>query len=273
MVASRAMHPRVVGIVNLTRDSFSDGGRLAEPSAAVAHALSLVADGAALIDLGPAASNPDAVPVSAAEEIRRLEPALDGVLARGVTVSVDSCQVETQRYAVARGVAYLNDIRGFPDPSLYEELARTRCRLVVMHAVQRGPAATRELVDPHGVVDRVTSFFAERVAALESAGVSRDRIILDPGMGYFLGGVAEASLAVLRALGELKARFGRPLWISVSRKSFLGTLTGRAVSERGPATLAAELWAVGRGVDYIRTHDVRALCDAVAVVRALQGRD
>ena len=207
------MHPRVVGIVNLTRDSFSDGGRLAEPSAAVAHALSLVADGAALIDLGPAASNPDAVPVSAAEEIRRLEPVLDGVLARGVTVSVDSCQVETQRYAVARGVAYLNDIRGFPDPSLYEELARARCRLVVMHAVQRGPAATRELVDPHGVVDRVTSFFAERVAALESAGVSRDRIILDPGMGYFLGGVAEASLAVLRALGELKARFGRPLWI------------------------------------------------------------
>ena len=264
------MHPRIVGIVNLSSDSFSDGGRLAEPAAAVAHALSLVADGASLIDLGPAASNPDAVPVSAAEEMRRLDPVLDDLLPRDVPISVDSWQVETQRYALARGVACLNDIRGFPEPSLYEELARARCQLVVMHAVQRGPTATRELVNPPGVVDRVSSFFAERVAALESAGVSRDRIILDPGMGYFLGGVAEASLAVLRALGELKARFGRPLWISVSRKSFLGTLTGRAVTERGPATLAAELWAVARGVDYVRTHDVRALCDAIAVVRALE---
>jgi dihydropteroate synthase type 2 len=265
------MHPRIVGIVNLSRDSFSDGGRLVDPSAAVAYALSLVADGAALIDLGPAASNPDAVPVGAAEEIRRLEPVLDELLARDVRVSVDSWQTETQRYALARGVPLLNDIRGFPEPSLYEALARTRCQLVVMHAVQRGPTATREVVDPRGVVDRVASFFAERVAALESAGVSRDRIILDPGMGYFLGGAAEASLAVLRALAELKARFALPLWISVSRKSFLGTLTGRAVTERGPATLAAELWAVARGVDYVRTHDVRALCDAIAVVRALEG--
>jgi dihydropteroate synthase type 2 len=188
-----------------------------------------------------------------------------------VPVSVDSWQVETQRHALARGVACLNDIRGFPEPSLYEELARASCRLVVMHAVQRGPTATREIVDPHGLVERVASFLAERVAALESAGVSRDRIILDPGMGYFLGGAAEASLAVLRALGELKARFGLPLWISVSRKSFLGTLTGRPATERGPATLAAEIWAVARGVDYVRTHDVRALCDALAVVRALEG--
>jgi dihydropteroate synthase type 2 len=263
------MHPRIVGIVNLSGDSFSDGGRLTVASAAVAHALSLVADGAALIDLGPAASNPDAVPVSAAEEIRRLDPVLDEL--RDVPVSVDSWQVETQRHALARGVACLNDIRGFPEPSLYEELARASCRLVVMHAVQRGPTATREIVDPHGLVERVASFLAERVAALESAGVSRDRIILDPGMGYFLGGAAEASLAVLRALGELKARFGLPLWISVSRKSFLGTLTGRPATERGPATLAAELWAVARGVDYVRTHDVRALCDALAVVRALEG--
>ena len=263
------MHPRIVGIVNLSGDSFSAGGRLTDPSAAVAHALSLVADGAALIDLGPAASNPDAVPVSAAEEICRLDPVLDEL--RDVPVSVDSWQAETQRYALARHVACLNDIRGFPEPSLYEALARASCRLVVMHAVQRGPTATRDIVDPHGLVERVASFLAERVGALESAGVSRDRIILDPGMGYFLGGAAEASLAVLRALGELKARFGLPLWISVSRKSFLGTLTGRPVTERGPATLAAELWAVARGVDYVRTHDVRALCDAIAVVRALEG--
>jgi dihydropteroate synthase type 2 len=264
------MHPQVVGILNLTQDSFSDGGRFLDPSAAVTHALRLVADGAQVVDVGPAASNPDAAPVSPAEEIRRLEPVLDALGSRGVVVSVDSWQVETQRYALTRGVAYLNDIRGFPSPELYAELARARCRLVVMHAVQPGPTATRAPVDPGGLVDRVADFFAGRLAALESAGVSADRIVLDPGMGYFLGGDPEASLVILRALSELKARFGHPLWISVSRKSFLGALTGRGVDERGPATLAAELWAVARGTDYVRTHDVRALCDALAVVRALE---
>jgi dihydropteroate synthase type 2 len=263
------MSPQVVGILNLTQDSFSDVGRFLDPSAAVAHALRLVAEGAAVVDVGPAASNPDAVSISPAEEIRRLEPVLDALVSRGVVVSVDSWQVETQRYALTRGVAYLNDIRGFPSAELYADLARSRCRLVVMHAVRPGPTATRESVDRRGLLDRVADFFAERLAALESAGVSGERIVLDPGMGYFLGGDPEASLVILRALPDLKARFRHPLWISVSRKSFLGAITGRGVGERGPATLAAELWAVARGTDYVRTHDVRALCDALAVVRAL----
>src|SRR5262249_14094677 len=223
----RAMHPQIVGILNLTPDSFSDGGCFLDPSAAVAHGLGLVADGAEVVDVGPAASNPDAAPISPAEEIRRLEPVLDALGSQGVVVSVDSWQVETQRYALSRGVAYLNDIRGFPSPELYAELARARCRLVVMHAVQPGPTATHEPVDPRGLVDRIVDFFAARLAALESAGVSAERIVLDPGMGYFLGGDPAASLVVLRALPDLKARFGHPPWISVSRKSFLGTLTGR----------------------------------------------
>ncbi len=265
------MHPQVVGIVNLTPDSFSDGGRFGETEEAVAHALRLVTDGAAVVDVGPAASNPDAAPVSSAEEIRRLEPVLDALLPRGVAVSVDSWQVETQRYALARGVAYLNDIRGFPDPAIYPDLAPAHCRLVVMHSVQRAPTATRDPVDPRGLVERIGDFFAARLAALESTGVSLERVVLDPGMGYFLGGDPEASLVVLRALGELKARFRRPVWISVSRKSFLGAVTGRDVSGRAPATLAAELWAAAQGADYVRTHDVRALCDALAVVRALAG--
>jgi dihydropteroate synthase type 2 len=176
-----------------------------------------------------------------------------------------------QRWALARGVAYVNDIHGFREPSLYPELARSTVRLVVMHAVGTAGRAARVPTDAASIFDRIVDFFAARVAALEAAGVARDRLVLDPGMGFFLGEGPEPSLVALRRLRELRARFDLPLWVSVSRKSFLGTLTGRDVAERGAATLAAELHAAGLGADYIRTHDVRALKDALVVTRALRG--
>ncbi len=262
--------PKILGVVNITEDSFSDGGLYLEPREAIEHALELVRDGADAIDLGAASSNPDAKQVAADEEIRRLEPAIDTLHARGIAVSVDTFKPEVQRYALERGAEYINDIRGFPAPELYPELAHGRARLIVMHSIQRGARATREETDARAVLEHVYEFFDTRLRALAAAGVNRDRIIIDPGMGYFLGSNPEPSLLMLKNLHGLKARFGVPVLISVSRKSFLGSLTGREASERGAVTLAAEIYAALRGIDYIRTHDVRALADALKVLVALE---
>jgi dihydropteroate synthase type 2 len=262
--------PVLVGIVNLTADSFSDGGRFLDPDAAITQARRLVADGAAVIELGAAASNVAARPVGAEEEIRRLDPVIAALAADGIAVSIDSFEPEVQRYAHGRGVAFVNDIHGFPQPALYPALAASKCRLVLMHSVQERGRARRENVMPDEVWGRIRSFFAARIAALTAAEIARERLILDPGMGFFLSSRPEASLRVLAGLGQLKAEFGLPLLISVSRKSFLGTLTGRQNPvELGAATLAAELFAAAQGADYIRTHDPGALRDALRVTAAL----
>jgi len=264
-----AGRPCLVGIVNITEDSFSDGGRYLAAADALAHARRLRSEGADIIELGPAASHPDSARVIAEEEQQRLAPVLGPLAADGIPVSVDSFQPETQLFAASRGAAYLNDIQGFPHPSLYDTLAASRCRLVVMHSVQRTGPATRMVTDPAAIWAGIGRFFAGRLAALQSAGITRDRLIIDPGLGYFLGSTPEPSLAALAGIGELKARFGVPVLVSPSRKSFLRALTGRSIANAGPASLAAELFAASQGADYIRTHDVSALRDALAVLTAI----
>lgn len=259
----------IFGIVNITEDSFSDGGRYLAPDAAIAHARRLAGDGADGIDLGAASSNPDAVPVAPEVEIARLAPVVEALKQDGVSVSADSFALEVQRWALAQGVDYLNDIQGFPDPEIYSALAATTAKLIVMHSVQgRGPA-TRVRVPANTLMDRILKFFETRIAALTQAGVDRERLILDPGMGLFLGTDKDASFTVLRGIPELKRAFGLPLLVSVSRKSFLRRLTGRAPLESGPASLAAELFAVLRGADYVRTHEPGPLKDVLATWRAL----
>jgi dihydropteroate synthase type 2 len=263
--------PCLFGIVNITEDSFSDGGRYLDPSDAIGHARALVAAGAQVIDLGASASNVDARPVSAAEEIRRLDPVIAALAAEGTPISVDSFLPEVQRFAIKRGAAVLNDIQGFPDPSFYSELAAASCRLVVMHAVQARGRAQRMELGADEVWDRIHYFFGERLAALERGGIARERLILDPGMGFFLSKRPEASLRVLTGLDRLKRDFGLPVLVSVSRKSFLRAITGRASAlEMGAATLAAEIYAAEMGADYIRTHDPGALADALKVLAALR---
>ena len=260
---------RIVGIVNITSDSFSDGGQFLAPDAAIAQARKLVAEGANIVDLGPASSNPDATSVSAEEEIRRLAPVLDALLADGIEISVDSYLPETQAYALSRGVGWLNDIRGFPEPSIYPALAASDAKLIVMYSIQQGQADRGEA--PEGdIVGHICSFFDERLSALEAAGVNRARIVLDPGMGFFLGSSPQTSFDVLARLGEIKGRFGLPLLIGVSRKSFLRAVTGRAPGEAAAATLAAELIAAMKGADFIRTHEAAPLKDALAVAAALK---
>jgi dihydropteroate synthase type 2 len=257
--------------VNLSEDSFALHGRHPEPDAAIAHALALVRDGADAVDLGAAASNPRARPVDADEEIRRLDPVLGALQRAGVCVSIDSFSPEVQRWALTRRVDLLNDTRGFPDPSMYPRLADCGSRLVVMHAIQESGKADRTAGDADTIFQRVVEFFDARLAALGAAGIARERCILDPGMGLFLGTGIDPSVAVLRAIGALRARYALPVMVGISRKSVVGLLSGRAVDERGPATLSAELFAVRQGVDWIRTHDVGALRDGIAVQAALEG--
>jgi len=261
--------PYVIGIVNITEDSFSDGGRYLAAEAALRHARQLRSDGADIIELGPAASHPESLRVTAEDERSRLGPVLGPLTADGIPVSVDSFLPETQRFAISAGVSYLNDIQGFPYPDLYETLAASGCQLIVMHSVQRSGPATRGVGDPVAVLAGIDQFFATRLRALEAAGIKRDRLIIDPGLGYFLGSNPEPSVAVLAGIRNLKSRFGVPVLVSPSRKSFLRTLTGRDVAHAGSATLAAELYATWQGVDYIRTHDVTALRDALKILTAI----
>lgn len=263
-----AVGVRILGIVNVTRDSFSDGGRYFDPDAAIAHALKLRAQGAAMIDLGPASTHPDAEAVGPEEEIRRLEPVVTALLAEGLALSIDTYEPATQRWALKRGLA-INDIQGFPDPALYPVLADSDTPLIVMHSIQRLGKATRTHSDPATIFDVVTSFLDARVHALTRAGVARERLVLDPGMGFFLGSDPACSTTILARLPELRARYDLPLLVSVSRKSFLRRIAECTLEEVGPATLAAELYCATQGVDWIRTHDVAALRRATTVLDSI----
>ncbi|MDE2181964.1 MAG: dihydropteroate synthase [Alphaproteobacteria bacterium] len=261
------------GIVNITEDSFSDGGRYLNPASAIEHARALVNNGAMAVDLGAAASNPKARPVSPDDEIRRLAPVVKALKQDEIRVSVDTFSPEVQRWAMAQGVAYLNDIEGFADPSFFPELACGSAGLIVMHSVQGRGRATAIDVRPEEIFDRISQFFEQRIGALTSAGIDRSRLILDPGMGFFVGTDPQTSFSVLRQLPALKQAFGMPLLLSVSRKSFLRLTTGRGLPEIGPATLACELFAVMQGADYIRTHDPGALADGLRVLEAATARN
>ena len=260
---------KIFGIVNITEDSFSDGGLYLETERAVDHCGKLAKAGVDVIDLGAASSHPDSKNVSTEEEISRLAAVIHHIRDLKIKVSIDTFQPEVQKFAVSQNVDYINDIQGFPYIEIYDTLASAKCHLIVMHSIQRLGRATRTQSDPEKLLDEILAFFEERVGALTKAGIDRKRIILDPGMGFFLGNNPESSLIVLKNLKQIKHEFHLPLMVSVSKKSFLGMLTKREVGERGPATLAAELYASLHGADFIRTHDVAALKDAYSVWKAI----
>ena len=260
---------KILGILNITSDSFSDGGRYLEPGAALFHAQAMAQMGADIIDIGAASSNPDAVPVAPEVEIARLSAVVPELQAKGLSLSIDSFAIDVQRWALGEGVDYLNDIHGFPDAALYPELAKSAAKLIVMHMVQEKGVAVRTEVPSAEIFDRVTAFFDRRLKALTDAGVARERLILDPGMGQFVGTDPENSLILLRRLPELKARYGLPVLVSVSRKGFLRKLVNRPAQEAGAASLAAELFAEATGADYIRTHAPGALRDGLKTLKTI----
>ena len=258
--------PLLMGIVNLTPDSFSDGGRHLDPRAAIDAGLAMVEQGADILDLGAESTRPGAATVEPAEEIRRLLPVIEGLSACGAPLSVDTRKPEVMREVLAAGADMINDIAGFATPAAIEAVAASRCGLCVMH-MQGEPGTMQQAPAYEDVVAEVQDWLRERVVALGAAGVEATRIVLDPGIGF--GKTVDHNLQLLEALDEF-AVFGMPLLVGVSRKSLIGALTGRPVDGRLAGSLAAALAAVARGAKIVRVHDVPETRDALRVWQAIE---
>jgi dihydropteroate synthase len=259
--------PLVMGIVNVTPDSFSDGGRLANTNAAVEYGLKLIADGADLLDVGGESSRPRAVPVSEEEELARVVPVVEALVKRGsVPVSVDTMKPAVARRCLEVGAAIVNDVSGFRDPAMIAAAAEHRAGVVVMH--MQGTPATMQVNPQYAdVVREVGAFFEHRLSALVGGGVRPEAICLDPGIGF--GKSLEHNLTLLADLGEFR-RHCRPVCLGVSRKGFIGTLCGRAVEDRMSGSLAVACFAAARGeAQVLRVHDVAATRDAVRLLDAI----
>ena len=259
--------PRVMGILNVTPDSFSDGGRFFDRERALDHARRMLADGADLIDVGGESTRPGAAPVDEAGELARVIPVIDELAREGALVSVDTMKPAVMRAAVAAGAAMINDVNALRLPGALEAAASTDAAVCLMH-MQGEPRTMQDAPSYDDVVAEVRDFLVERAQSCEAVGIARDRIVLDPGFGF--GKTLAHNLALVRALPELVAT-GYPVLAGLSRKSSLGTITGRPGSERLAASLAAALAAVARGASIVRVHDVRETVDALKVWTAIQG--
>ncbi|WP_232549142.1 dihydropteroate synthase [Propioniciclava soli] len=265
--------PHVMGIVNVTPDSFSDGGLWATPDAAVARAHALVADGADVIDVGGESTRPGAPRVEADTELARVLPVVAALAAAGVTVSVDTTRATVAAEALASGASVINDVSGgLADPAMLATVAEAGATYIAMH--WRGPSSTMaaQASYPRGVADIVDELAARRDACL-AAGIAPERLVLDPGIGF--SKTAEHNWAVLREWGRFEA-LGHPLLLAVSRKRFLGALLGGPDAPRPPegrdaATAALSALFAHRGLWGVRVHAVRATADALAAARALAG--
>jgi dihydropteroate synthase len=261
--------PRIMGVVNLTADSFSDGGRWLEPSAAIAHARRLVEEGADLLDLGAESTRPGAPPVPAELELDRLRPVIRALADVGVPLSIDTRKPEVMRAVLDAGADMINDVGGFSSPAAIEAVRAGSAACCAMH--MRGDPLTMQQAPVYrDVVAEVRDWLAARVRALQHSGVDRSRIVVDPGIGF--GKTLEHNLALLARLSELAAD-GVPVLLGVSRKSMVGAITGRPVDERLPGSLAAMLAGVARGARIVRVHDVAATRDALSVWSAIEVAD
>lgn len=257
--------PAVMGIVNLTPDSFSGDGVGDDASRAIAQAWGQIEAGADLLDLGAESSRPGASPVAADEEIRRLRPVVRALRDSGVPLSVDTCKPEVMRVVLDEGAAIINDIRAFEAPGALQVLAGSDCAACLMH--MQGEPRSMQLSPIYGdVVAEVSAYLRRRIDAAGAAGVERRRCWVDPGFGF--GKTIEHNKALFRALPALVAA-GQPVLVGVSRKSMLGAITGRAVGDRLAAGLSAAVLAAQAGAAVIRVHDVAATIDALKTWRAL----
>ena len=260
--------PLVMGIVNVTPDSFSDGGRFFDAEAAIAHGMKLAEEGAAIIDVGGESTRPGAPMVEEAEELRRVIPVIEA-LSRNVQVpiSVDTQKAGVAREAIKAGAGIINDIAANrADEEMWRIAAKTGAGYILMH--MQGTPQTMHLKPEYAdVVSEVSVFFSERLQAVERCGVRPEQVMLDPGIGF--GKTGKNNLELLRGLKHFKVH-ARPLLLGVSRKSFIGKIVGGEAQERGPGSLACEVWAVLNGVQFIRTHEVAATVQALRMIEEIQ---
>ena len=260
-------HPIVMGILNVTPDSFSDGGQFIDVSKAVEHGLLMIGQGAGMIDVGGESTRPGAAEVSEEEEIRRVVPVIEALVARtSIPVSIDTSKAAVMSAAVAAGASMINDVRALQEPGALEAAARTNAAVCLMH-MQGQPQTMQHEPRYDDVVGEVTAFLEQRVEACLAAGIGRDRLVLDPGIGF--GKRLEHNLALLAHLPEL-GRSGLPLLVGVSRKSMFQALLGRPVEQRLAGGLAVATAAVLAGAGILRVHDVAETVDAVKVAQALR---
>jgi dihydropteroate synthase len=256
-----------MGVVNVTADSFSDGGRFLDPARAVDHGLRLREEGADLIDVGGESTRPGAASVSLEDELRRVIPVVSALAREGLPVSLDTMKPEVMRAGIDAGCVMVNDVNAFRAEGAIEAVAGSEIALCAMH-MQGTPATMQANPTYRDVVSEVATYLAERAAALRSAGVAAERIVVDPGFGF--GKTLAHNLALLRGLVQLVA-LGYPVLAGLSRKRTIGELTGRPVDERVAGSVAAALLAVQNGASLVRVHDVKETVDALKVWLAVKG--
>ena len=254
-----------MGIVNVTPDSFSDGGQHLRRDAALAHAHQLIHEGADILDIGGESTRPGALAVGVQEELDRVMPVIESLRGAPVPLSIDSCKPEVMRAALAAGAGMVNDINALQQPEALTAVAASDAAVCLMHK-QGSPQTMQAQPQYQDVVAEVLQFLRARLAAAEAAGIARVRIVVDPGFGF--GKTLVHNLALLRGLDEFN-ELGVPVLAGLSRKSMLGTITGQDVEHRVHASVAAALLAVQHGAKIVRVHDVRATVDALKVWQAV----
>ena len=258
--------PAVMGVLNVTPDSFSDGGRHASPDAAVDHGLRMVEEGAAILDVGGESTRPGAAPVTADEELRRVLPVIEGLVASTrVPVSIDTSKPAVMRAALGAGASMVNDVRALEEPGALEAVAVSGAAVCLMH-MRGAPATMQSRPEYLDVVGEVRAYLDGRRQACLAAGIGTERICVDPGIGF--GKTAAHNLALLARLDQL-APVGVPLLVGVSRKSLIGIITGRGPDDRLAGSVAFAALAASRGAAIVRAHDVAATVDAVRIAAAL----
>jgi len=258
--------PLVMGVLNVTPDSFSDAGRFFASDAALAHACELIEQGADLLDIGGESTRPGAAPVAEEEELARVLPLFEALADAAIPLCVDTRRPRVMRAALEAGASMVNDVEALESPGALEAVAASGCAVCLMH--KQGDPATMQRDPRYGnVVAEVKAYLAGRIAAAEAGGIARERIVADPGFGF--GKTAKHNLEILRRLDEFHA-LGVPILAGLSRKSTLGTITGRAVTERLAASVAAALLAAQHGAHILRVHDVAETRDALAVWQAMK---